>query len=411
VSLVSSFEVGGIRCSCLTAGTILLDGGAMFGVVARPLWEKHFAPDERNRIRLVVRCLLVEHDEGPILIDTGVGNKGDEKFRKIYGVENTGTNGPTMLEDALFELGIAPGDVRYVINTHLHFDHAGGNTFLEGEAPAVPPPRRAAGEGNGGGEAPAVPPSHRAAGEGNGGGEAPAVPPPRRAAGEGNGGWEAPAVPPSHRAAGEGNGGGEAPAVPPSRRAAGEGNGGGEAPAVPPSRRAAGGERGRGNGEGAVRVSFPNATYVVQRGELEAANNPNERTSASYLPDNIEPITAAGAWRLLDGQEEIVPGIEALPTPGHTPFHQSILIRDSGETACFAGDSMPTAAHAPVPWIMAYDLEPLVMLDTKRDFLARAEAERWTMVLEHDPDVSLARIVKGSKSYECAPLDTGSEQT
>ncbi len=83
MSLVSSFSVGGFRCHCLDAGSIRLDGGAMFGVVAKPLWEKHFEADAQNRIGLALRCLLVEHDAGPVLIDTGIGNKAKEKFLRI----------------------------------------------------------------------------------------------------------------------------------------------------------------------------------------------------------------------------------------------------------------------------------------------------------------------------------------
>jgi glyoxylase-like metal-dependent hydrolase (beta-lactamase superfamily II) len=298
MSLVTHFDVGRFRCFCLLAGHTHLDGGAMFGVVARPLWEKHFRPDERNRIRLALRCLLVEHEAGIVLIDTGIGNKENDKFVNIYGVENEGSGGRTMLEDALAEAGFAPEDVRYVINTHLHFDHAGGNTFVEREA-----------------------------------------------------------------------------------------------------------RKGKGEG-GTAQLSFPNATYVVQRGELEAAQNPNERTTASYLPDNFDPITEARAWRLVDGETEILPGISVVPTPGHTPFHQSILISDEGETACYAGDCIPTAAHVPVPWIMAYDLEPLSTLSTKKRLLARAESEAWTVVFEHDPVVALGKVERDTKSYACVPLDT-----
>ena len=133
MSLVSRFSIGALRCTRLHAGYVSLDGGAMVGVVAKPLWEKHFQADERNRIRLALRCLLVEHDAGLVLIDTGIGNKEDEKFKGIYGVENDGSAGRTLLEDALAEARVRPDDIRWVINTHLHFDHAGGNTFVRRE--------------------------------------------------------------------------------------------------------------------------------------------------------------------------------------------------------------------------------------------------------------------------------------
>ena len=105
----------------------------MFGVVPKPLWERRIPADERNRIALGMRCLLLEHDVGLILIDTGAGNKETSKFHDIYGVENTGSHGRTMLEDGLRALGHRSEDVAMVINTHLHFDHGGGNTFRDAD--------------------------------------------------------------------------------------------------------------------------------------------------------------------------------------------------------------------------------------------------------------------------------------
>ncbi len=113
-----------------------LDGGAMFGVVPKPLWEKKIPADERNRIPLAMRTLLVETDGELILIDTGAGNKEDEKFRDIYGVENEGD--PTALEDSIRAAGFAPDDVTLVVNTHLHFDHAGGDTVRRPDGEIVP---------------------------------------------------------------------------------------------------------------------------------------------------------------------------------------------------------------------------------------------------------------------------------
>src|SRR5438445_5657466 len=136
----TTFQVGRLRCHALEGGSQALDGGAMFGVVPKPLWERRITPDERNRIRLALRCLLVEHDAGLVLIDTGLGNKEGPKFKDIYGVANEGTgeDGRTRLEDALRELGHGPGDVRAVIHTHLHFDHAGGNTYRDGAGAVLP---------------------------------------------------------------------------------------------------------------------------------------------------------------------------------------------------------------------------------------------------------------------------------
>lgn len=256
-----------------------LDGGAMFGVVPKVLWQRRIPPDERNRIRLAMRCLLVEHPAGLVLVDTALGNKEDAKFRDIYGVENEGREGRTRLEDALAELGHSPGDVGWVINSHLHFDHAGGNTY-----------------------------------------------------------------------------------------------------------RNAGGEIG---------VSFPRARYVVQRGELEFARRLNERTAASYLPPNFEAVP----FSPIDGETEVLPGIRCLPTPGHTPGHQSVLVENGGDRLCFLADVVPTSAHLPLPWIMGFDIEPLVTLESKRRLYARAEAQGWLLFFEHDPEVAVGRLAREGKGF------------
>ncbi|HEY3012558.1 MAG TPA: MBL fold metallo-hydrolase [Gemmatimonadales bacterium] len=287
MTLQSSFSVGGLRCHALEGGRQRLDGGAMFGVVPRPLWRTRIEPDERNRIPLALRCILVEHPDGLVLIDTALGNKEDSKFLDIYGVENEGLEGATQLEDALASAGFLPRDVKWVINTHLHFDHAGGNTSMDPDLENDP------------------------------------------------------------------------------RRH--------------------------------VRPTFPHATYLVQRGELEFARHTNERTRASYLPHNFEPIAAADRWRLLDGDGEVLPGLSVRLTPGHVPFHQVVVIRDRGETAVFVGDLFPTTAHLPLPWIMGYDLEPLRTLESKRALLADAIKGGWRLIFEHDPKVVMGVPVPEGK--------------
>ena len=136
--LVESRTVGGFRIHALQAGGQKLDGGAMFGVVPKPLWERRIPADERNRIPLGMRCILVEHDDGLVLIDCGAGNKENAKFLDIYGIENVGANGRTALEDALGVLGHRPEDISILIDSHLHFDHGGGSTYRD-EAGVVRP--------------------------------------------------------------------------------------------------------------------------------------------------------------------------------------------------------------------------------------------------------------------------------
>lgn len=277
-------SLGRFRIHAIQAGWLRLDGGAMFGVVPKPLWERRLVPDERNRIPMGMRCLLVEHESGLVLIDTGVGNKEDAKFRDIYGIANSGEDGRTWLEDGLRELGFGPADVTTVINTHLHFDHAGGNTRV---AP-----------------------------------------------------------------------------------------------------------------DGTVAPSFPRARYVVQRGELGYATHTNERTAASYFPRNWDALASAGVLDLIDGEPEIVSGIRAVRTPGHVPYHQSLLVDGgNGERALFLADVCPTHAHLPLPWIMGYDVEPLVTLESKRWLLKRCVDEGWLVVFEHDATVPWGRVTHDGKAY------------
>ena len=289
--LVQSRSHGSLRIHALQAGLQQLDGGAMFGVVPKTLWERKIPADERNRIPLGMRCLLVEHPDGLVLIDTGAGDKENEKFYGIYGIENSpiGGVGPTQLESALGQAGFAPTDVRLVINSHLHFDHAGGNTRRGGSGEAV--------------------------------------------------------------------------------------------------------------------ASFPNARYVIRRGEWEWAHRTNERTSASYFPHNYDPLMAAGMVDLVDADAEIVSGISLRRTPGHTPHHQGILIESGGERLFYLADLAPTTSHVPLPWIMGYDVEPLVTLETKRQLWAEAAHEGWTVVFEHDSVNAFGRIVSEGKGYVCEVMD------
>jgi glyoxylase-like metal-dependent hydrolase (beta-lactamase superfamily II) len=255
----------------------------MFGIVPKPLWEKKLPADERNRIPMAMRCLVVEHDIGPIIIDTGAGNKESAKFYDLYGIENAGADGRTLLEAGLAAVGLSPDRVALVIDSHLHFDHAGGNTYLDRDKQ--------------------------------------------------------------------------------------------------------------------LRLSFPNARYVVQAGEYLFATHTSERTAGSYFDHNFVPVQEAGRFDLVRGEREIVPGVSVLPTPGHTPHHQSVLLESNGEQAFFIADLVPTTTHIPLPWIMGYDVEPLVTLETKRRILSRAAAEGWLIAFAHDAFVSWGRLRREGNTY------------
>lgn len=120
-------KIGKYNLSVLNAGTFGLDGGAMFGIIPKPLWQKTNIPDQKNRITLVTRCLLLESDSKKILVDTGMGNNWDEKFVSIYNVDFSENS----LNENLKKLGLDKEDITDVILTHLHFDHTGGSTKLE----------------------------------------------------------------------------------------------------------------------------------------------------------------------------------------------------------------------------------------------------------------------------------------
>lgn len=127
-------QFGDYRVEVVSDGEFRLDGGAMFGVVPRALWQRVAPPDAENRVRLNANCLFVETADERILIETGMGDKWTPRQAEVYGVRRERTLGESLRAIT----GCAPEDVTIVVNTHLHFDHAGGNTKLDDEGRAVP---------------------------------------------------------------------------------------------------------------------------------------------------------------------------------------------------------------------------------------------------------------------------------
>jgi glyoxylase-like metal-dependent hydrolase (beta-lactamase superfamily II) len=261
-----------LRLSTLSDGRFRLDGGAMFGVVPRLLWERSDPPDSENRILLGLNCLLVEGSGFKLLIDTGVGDKEDARFFAQFPLEREAD-----LFAGLAARELTPAAITHVVNTHLHFDHCGGNTRLDAAGKAVP--------------------------------------------------------------------------------------------------------------------GFPNARYIVQRGEWEDAVRPHVLSRASYLARNFLPVAEAGLLDLVEGELELLPGVHLLPTPGHTAHHQSVLLDlPGGRRLFYAADLIPTSSHLPLAWIMSYDLFPLVTLETKQRLLARQREEDWLLYFEHERGAPCGRL-------------------
>lgn len=128
-------KLGGFEIHAISDGSFVLDGGQMFAVVPKALWEKRVTADAQNRIRLGLTCLLIRTGSKNILVETGIGDKFDAKYVQIYGVDHA-----TTLPGELRKLGLAPEDIDIVINTHLHFDHCGWNVRRDGGklAPTFP---------------------------------------------------------------------------------------------------------------------------------------------------------------------------------------------------------------------------------------------------------------------------------
>ncbi len=131
--------------------------------------------------------------------------------------------------------------------------------------------------------------------------------------------------------------------------------------------------------------AFPNAEYLAQRREYEDAIHPNERTRATYLPDNYVPLYESGQLRLLDGDCEVAVGVTVMLTPGHTHGHTSVRIESGGQHAAFLCDLASLAVHFErLAWMTAYDVEPLVTLETKRVWQQWALETNALLIFPHD---------------------------
>ncbi len=275
-------KLGAFELWPVSDGTFALDGGQIFGVVPKPLWEKQFPADERNRVRMGLTCLLVRAGKRNILIETGIGDKFDAKRADLYGISHS-----TTLPVELKKLGLNSEDIHIVINTHLHFDHCGWNARREGTR-LVP--------------------------------------------------------------------------------------------------------------------TFPRARYFVQRAEWYHALHPNDRDRAGYVPEFFCPAEAQ--TELLEGDQEIVPGVRLEVVPGHTRDLQCVRIESEGKQAYFISDLVPTRAHLPYPWIMSLDLYPMETLANKKRLLPELALEGALVVFPHDPAAPWARLVEKDGKIEAVGADS-----
>ena len=268
----------------VSGGMFKLDGGSMFGIVPKPLWQKICPPDDRNRITNNTNCLLIRKDGRHILVDTGYGDKMTERDRGIYGM-----SGSTIL-GSLSARGVSAEDIDLVILSHLHFDHAGGATRTDAEGRVVP--------------------------------------------------------------------------------------------------------------------AFPNAQYVVQKGEWEDALNDYGTMKTTYRSENYQPLMDQGVMTLLDGDTEIEEGIRVEVTGGHTRYHQLVKVEAGGIKAAYAGDILPMTTHLRAPYNMAYDLFPYDTMVAKMRLLRQAADEGWIIVWDHDSNVSSGRIFsEGDDSFGFEAVD------
>mgnify|MGYP001220956696 FL=1 len=256
-----------------------LDGGAMFGIIPKPVWEKKVSADKLNRVNMVTRSLLLVSDEKKILIDTGNGTKWEEKYKQIYDIKTDQYN----IEKSLGKYGFSSEQITDVICTHMHFDHIGGNTKVE---------------------------------------------------------------------------------------------------------------------SGVVVPTFPNAKYWISEENWKLANHPSQKDAGSFIEHDWKVLAENQMIEIIDGREPFIEGIETIVTHGHTPGLLHPIVSDGSNKLFYGADIFPMVAHIPIPWVMAYDVQPVVTMEEKQKLLQKMEREDWILFFEHDPHIQACTVHKDGKHYK-----------
>mgnify|MGYP001176130746 CR=1 FL=1 len=272
-------KIGDYDLYSIETSEFSLDGGAMFGIIPKPIWERKAPTDALNRIDMVTRSLLLCSDERKILIDTGNGTKWEEKYRHIYNINTSRYN----IENSLTKYGFSADDITDIINTHLHFDHAGGNTKID---------------------------------------------------------------------------------------------------------------------DGSIVPTFPNAKYWVTKEHWELANHPSQKDSGSFIEHDWKVLAENGMIETVNGNEPFIKGIDSYITQGHTAGLLHPMISDGTKTLFYGADIFPLAAHISIPWVMAYDVQPVVTMKEKEILLPKMQDEEWILFLEHDPNIQACTVHQDGKHFK-----------
>jgi len=158
--------------------------------------------------------------------------------------------------------------------------------------------------------------------------------------------------------------------------------------------------------DGKIVPTFPKAKYYAPEGEWQHGRLQLERDAISYMSENYDPLIKTGQMELLQGDQEIVPGVSVRVFPGHTLHMQAVIIESGSQTACYISDLIPTSAHIDLTWVMAFDLLPLRTIESRKRYYAQSIPERWLTMFTHDPNMPWAYVEKDERGKMLARAAT-----